>query len=125
MKHLANCTPREFLRQTNRIRRRAEKWLDWTRLKDLRPPLRDDVPLEEQIRGGIMALVEAILEEHPDETAELLGLMCFIEPEALDGHTSAELIGALGEMLACPEVIGFFTSSARWGRTATSAAAER
>ena len=125
MKHLANCAPREFLRQTNRIRRQAEKWLDWTHLKALRPPLRDDIPLEEQIKQSAMALLDAVLEQHPDETAELLGLMCFIEPEELDRHTSAELIGALGEMLACPEVIGFFTSSARWGRTATSAAAER
>lgn len=125
MKHLANCTPREFLKQTNRIRRQAEKWLDWTHLKALRHPLRDDLPLEAQIKESALALLDAVLSEHPDETAELLGLMCFIEPEDLDRHTSAELIGALGEMLSSPEVIGFFTSSARWGRTATSAAAER
>ena len=84
MKHLANCTPREFLKQTNRIRRQAEKWLDWTRLKALRHPLRDDLPLEAQIKESALALLDAVLSEHPDETAELLGLMCFIEPEDLD-----------------------------------------
>ena len=124
MKHLANCTPREFLKQTNRIRRQAERWLDLTELKKLRRPLREDLPLDEQIRESALAMLDAVLEKHPDETAELLGLMCFIEPQDLDRHTSAELIGALGEMLGSPEVIGFFTSSARWGRSATSAAAE-
>ena len=124
MKHLANCTPREFLKQTNRIRRQAERWLDLTELKKLRRPLREDLPLDQQIKESALHMLDAVLEKHPDETAELLGLMCFIEPQDLDRHTSAELIGALGEMLGSPEVIGFFTSSARWGRSATSTAAE-
>lgn len=125
MKHLANCTPREFLAQTNRIRRAAARWLDWSGLKALRKPIPPGGTAQAQMRENALAMLDAVLEQHPDETAELLGLMCFIEPEELDRHTSAELIGAFGEMLACREVIDFFTSSARWARPNTSAAAER
>ena len=126
MKNLANCTPREFLRQTNRIRRAAERWLDLTRLNELRRPLPDETDfddpralkaaVERQIRENARAMLDAMLEDHPEETAELLGLMCFIEPEDLEKHRMSELLESLGELLASREVAGFFMSLARWAR---------
>ena len=135
MKHLGNCSPKEFLRQTNRIRREAERWLDLTKLMRLRRPLPEGLDeldeaarraaVAERVRESVRGMLDAVLEEHPDETAELLGLMCFIEPEELEAHNMAELIGSLGEMLGSQEIMDFFTSLARWGRTNTCGAAGR
>ena len=55
-------------------------------------------------------MLDAMLDEHPEETAELLGLLCFIEPSDLDNHTMPELLNAFTEIINCPEIIGFFTS---------------
>lgn len=135
MKHLGNCSPREFLRQTNRIRREVEKWLNLTKLMALRKSMPEGLndmgeaerraAVASRVRESARAMLDAILEAHPDETAELLGLMCFIEPGELDKHPMSELIGALGEMLGSQEIVDFFTSLARWGRTNTSGAAGR
>ena len=35
-KNLANCTPKEFLVQTNRLRKSAEKWLKATDIMNIR-----------------------------------------------------------------------------------------
>lgn len=126
MKNLANCTPREFLRQTNRIRRAAARWLKLTDILNIRgrvPAAEREDALWAQAMENINAMLEAMLEKYPDETAELLGLMCFIEPEELEQHTMRELLGAFSELIGCPEVAGFFTALARLGRTAGSGAA--
>lgn len=127
MKTLANCGPEEFLRQTNRIRKRAAKWLADTGVMALRRRLPEDLSdaaaVARQVRENAAAVLDAALEAHPRETAELLGLMCFIEPEALDRHSMAELLGGLSELLACREVVDFFISLARLARTNTSGAA--
>ena len=36
MKNLANCTPTEFLKQTSKIKRSAEKWLKVTDIMAIR-----------------------------------------------------------------------------------------
>lgn len=36
MKTLANCSPREFLLQTNKIRKSVVKWLDETKILEIR-----------------------------------------------------------------------------------------
>ena len=36
MKNLANCTPVEFLKQTNKIRHEVESWLKDTKIMDIR-----------------------------------------------------------------------------------------
>lgn len=130
MKNLANCSPREFLKQTNRIRKAAAEWLDATKILDIRknlPTIDRNAPQDEQraavaqqIKRNASAILDAVLEAHPDETAELLGLCCFIEPEELDNHPMSEIIGAVGEMLGNPEIVGFFTSLARLGNLDTS-----
>lgn len=130
MKNLANCSPREFLKQTNRIRKAAAEWLDATKILDIRknlPTIDRNAPQDEQraavaqqIKRNASAILDAVLEAHPDETAELLGLCCFIEPGDLDNHPMSEIIGAVGEMLGNPEIVGFFTSLARLGNLDTS-----
>lgn len=120
MKTLANCNPREFLVQTNKIRKSVVKWLDDTKILEIRankPQFREGATGEEkktatieQIKTNLSEMLDAMLDEHPEETAELLGLLCFIEPSDLDNHTMPELLNAFTEIINCPEIIGFFTS---------------
>ena len=123
MKTLANCTPGEFLAQTNRIRKVAAKWLKLTGFHELRarlPEVPADAPeegrqeaLQARVCAAATALLDAMLDTCPRETAELLGLMCFIEPEELENHSMAELLSVATALLNSPEVMGFFISLAR------------
>lgn len=130
MKNLANCTPREFLRQTCRIRGAAAEWLRLTGIMEImRRPAEGEFSGEAerraaQVRANVPAMADAAL-AHPDETAELLGLLGFIEPEELDQHPMSELLGNLKALLDSPEVVDFFISLARLGLTRTSGPAGR
>ena len=129
MKTLANCTPTEFLIQTNRIRKAASKWLTLTKILEIRKtvPERQGETAEEkreimkeQINANLGAMLDAILDEHPQETAELLGLVCFVEPQDLSKHKMSEFLGAIGELISTPEVLDFFISLAQLGKLTTS-----
>jgi hypothetical protein len=130
MKTLANCSPREFLVQTNRIRKSVAKWLTLTKVFELRkrmPKLPANATREEreaaaaeQIQANARAMLDAILDEHPEETAELLGLLCFVEPEDLDNHSMTEFFGAIADILNSKEIIDFFTSLVNLGSENTS-----
>lgn len=130
MKTLANCSPREFLAQTNKIRKSVAKWLDDTGIMEIRKRVPKFDPektaderraeFEAQSKKNLMAMLDAALEQYPDETAELLGMLCFIEPEDLDNHKMTELFSAFSEIINSPEVIGFFTSLIQLGQTITS-----
>lgn len=134
MKTLANCSPREFLVQTNKIRKAVSNWLSLTKVLEIRknlPKYADNATEEErraaitkQIQDNANAMLDAILDEHPEETAELLGLICFIEPEDLDNHSMNEFFGAISEILNSREVLDFFISLAKLGSMNTSAAAK-
>lgn len=130
MKTLTNCTPREFLRQTARIRHAVEKWLTMTDILNIRKRL-PEIPqtatpiergelLRKQTTENLRAMADAILDEHPDETADLLALCCFIEPEEMDEHPMTEYLAAAAEMIGDENVISFFTSLARWAQKAGS-----
>lgn len=120
MKNLANCKPSEFLKQTNRIRKSVSKWLTDTDVMNIRrrmPNTAKDAPEEEkkaamqkQIKKNLDAMLDAIMDEHPDETLELLGLMCFVEPENIDDHTVTEYLDSLTELINNQSVLSFFTS---------------
>lgn len=134
MKTLANCSPREFLKQTNRIRKAVSNWLSLTKVLEIRkahPKYPENATEEErraaitqQIQDNANAMLDAILDEHPEETAELLGLICFVEPDDLDNHSMTEFFGAVSEILNSREVLDFFISLAKLGSMNTSAAAK-
>ena len=125
MKNLANCGPREFLRQTTRVRHAVKNWLTLTEIMSIRrrtPALPADLPedernkrLTEQARDNLDAMLDAVMEKHPDETVEVLALCCFIEPEDADDHPMSEYLGAIGEILEDQNVMRFFTSLMRLG----------
>ena len=130
MKTLANCTPREFLKQTNRIRMAVEKWLTDTKILEIRSRVpdfpeptkpKDKEELEkgaeerkkavaEQIRKNTFDMLEAMLDTNLEETLEVLALICFIEPEEIDNYTMSQLLGGLNDVMNDESVIGFFAS---------------
>ena len=127
MKNLANCEPIEFLKQTNKIRHAVENWLTVTDIQKIRnrmPPLKEGQTPEErkkdlqtQARKNISAMLDVILEEHPQETVELLGLLCFIEPEHVNDYPVRDYLEAFNDILNDPAVIGFFMSLVKLGQT--------
>lgn len=127
MKNLANCKPREFLQQANRIRKIAEKWLQDTKILDIRKNLPEypegatqeekDAILQEQAKKNLSKMLDAILETNSEETLDLIALLCFVEPENVDDHEMSEYIGALSELISNKEVLRFFTSLMRLGQT--------
>ena len=129
MKNLANCKPSEFLRQTNRVRKSVEKWLTDTEIMEIRknmPTIPDDATPEErkaamqaQSKKNIDAMLDSIMESHPDETLELLALCCFSEPNDVDDYPMSDYLSAFAEMLGSEAVIGFFTSLMRLGQMVT------
>lgn len=132
LKTLATCKPSEFLRQTNRIKKSVEKWLTDTDIMNIRKrlPALEVVPLEasveeraeitgrnkkakeDQAKKNISAMLDAILDEHPEETLEILALCCFVEPENVDDYSVGTYLEAFNSLINDKAVIDFFTSLA-------------
>ena len=120
MKTLANCKPSEFLKQTNRIRKSVSKWLDLTGIQDIRrrlPEMPYDADererkrlIQEQALKNANEILNIILDEHPDETLELLALLCFVEPKDVDNYSVGEYLRCYKELISDEDVIGFFIS---------------
>lgn len=120
MKNLANCGPREFMRQTAKIRHAVEKWLTLTEIMEIRkrvPDIPDTVTPKEreeafkvQMKENATLILDAIMDKHPDETADLLALCCFVEPKDADNYPMSEYLASLTDMLNNEDVLGFFIS---------------
>ena len=135
MKNLANCKPSEFLKQTVRIKKSAEKWMDATQIMKIRETVPDMKLIDEdmddaekskilaenrkarkkQQRKNLSKIFDAMMDDNAEGTLELLALVCFVEPENVDDHTIDEYLQAVSEMLSNEAVVGFFTSLAKWG----------
>ena len=76
--------------------------------------------LQNQVQTNLREMLNAVLEEYPKETAELLCLCCFIDPADMEKHSMTELFGAINEILGNAEIISFFASLARLGLTSGS-----
>ena len=138
MKNLANCGPREFMRQTAKIRHAVSKWLKLTDIMAIRKrlPEQPDIPADmskdekaakikewnekvsAQAKANLHDILDAIMDEHPEETVDLLALCCFVEPEHADDHTMSEYLGAVVDMMEDENVMRFFTSSMRLAKMA-------
>ena len=126
MKNLSNCELAEFLKQTNKIRKQVSKWITDTKIMEIRkrvPDLTDlseeekKAKLREQGKKNLSDILDNALDTHPQETAELLGLLCFVEPKDLNKHKTAEYLKAFGEMIGDEDVLDFFTSLMRLEQT--------
>lgn len=120
MKNLANCKPSEFLKQTNKIRKSVSKWLTNTDIMNIRkraPQFSEDATeeeknkvLQEQVKNNLSAILDSILDDHPDETLELLALLCFVEPDEVDNYPIKEYLKSFNELINDEVVLGFFMS---------------
>lgn len=140
MKTLANCNAVDFLTQTNKIRKAVAKWLTDTDIMNIRkhlppPPAlsegmeQDEVDkvmaehkkaLEAQSKQNLTDMLNAVLDEHPMETLEILGMVCFLEPKEIEKVRGIELLNAGMDALTDPEVLRFFTSLVNVSQTITS-----
>lgn len=130
MKTLANCKPSEFLKQTNRIRKSVEKWLKLTDIIAIRkrvptgmPEITADLSDDEKeavqkkrkemilakSQENLSAIFDACLDEHPDETLEILALCCFVEPENVDDYEMKDYLASALDMIEDETVVRFFT----------------
>lgn len=145
MKNLANCTPVEFLKQTNKIRHAVQTWLKDTKILDIRKnkPVfvqitegmteeeKDNALLEnkrrarEQAMKNISDMLDVALEENTEKTLELLGMMCFIEPADVYDYKVPVLLKEFWQMLSDKDIIDFFTSLMRLDQTGTSEQSEK
>lgn len=123
MKNLANCKPSEFFAQTNKIRKSVSRWLTETDIMNIRrrmPTIPDGMSEEDrnkamrrQAEENFNSILDAIFDEHPSETLELLALLCFVEPENVDDYETSEYLGAFAELINNENVINFFISLIR------------
>lgn len=144
LKTLATCKPTEFLKQTARIKKSVERWLTDTDILNIRKrlPVLEMVPRdgtdeekkaayernkklsEEQAKKNISAMLDAILEDHPEETLEVLALCCFVEPEHIDDYIMSDYLIAFNTLISDSAVISFFTSLASLAQMNTSGASK-
>lgn len=143
MKNLANCPPVEFLVQTNKIRKAAAIWIKDTKIMEIRknkPKLKELVEIDESMSDDKKAEIEEMntkikaenqkilreqqyknlsdildnaLETHAQETAELLAMMCFVEPKDMNNHKVTEYLKEFGEIISDKDVLDFFVSLMR------------
>ena len=131
MKTLANCETVEFLRQTNRIRHAVSGWIDETGIREIRKhmpeltgketPEEKKAALEEQARRNMNDMLDAMLDAHAEETAGVLGMLCFMDPEEAKKVPAFVLVAAALEMLNSKPVIDFFVTLMKLGQTNTAA----
>lgn len=133
LKTLVSCKPSEFLKQTNRIRKSAQNWMEVTKIAEIRKELpelekapagaskeeleaideRNKEALRKQSRKNIQKMLDSVLDEHPDETLEILALCCFVEPEHIDDYPVQMYLEAFNEIIGDEAVLNFFTSLAQ------------
>ncbi len=129
IKTLANCTDIEGLRQMNKIRHAVSDWLgliDFAEKRKRMPKL-DPIPADadeetrakmqeanrekalKQGRENMNAIIDAMLDEYPEETAKIIRLCCFVEPDD-DSKPVIYYLAGFTEMFADEVVINFFLS---------------
>lgn len=120
MKTLANCTPVEFLSQGYKVIDAAKELFKDTQVLEIRKnkpvftgeetPEEKAEKMREQSKKNINEMLAVLMRDNPHKTAEVLGLVCFIEPEELEKHKGVEFLSAAFEILTSREVLDFFSS---------------
>lgn len=131
MKTLANCSPVEFLRQTNKIRHAAAGLMKETGVLDLRkrrPELtgketeeEKKAALDKQARKNLSDMADLLMDTNAEKTAELLGMLCFIDPEDVAKEKGIDFLTPAIELLNSRPVMDFLLSLAKLGEMSTDA----
>jgi hypothetical protein len=125
MKTLANCTLKEFLQQTNKIRHKAAEFYNVIGIADIRktmPTLTGkETPEEaekkriEQGKKNISAIIDKCIDANIDATIEIIGLMCFKTPEEAENIDAMEFIDVVFDVIGSERVMNFFTKMVKSG----------
>ncbi len=117
MKTLANCTPVEFLRQTNKIRHAAYSLLKDSGVWEIRKRLpqmtgketaqEKKALLDEQAKKNLDDILDALMDKSAEQTVNVLGMMCFMEPEEIQKATISEIVRPALELLNSQPVKDF------------------
>lgn len=127
-KNLTNCTPTEFLQQTNKIRKSVEKWLKLTDISNIRKetPKLIDIPEDateeekieireknkalaaEQAKANISRILDAAMEEHAKETLEILALCAFVDPKNVDDYPMSFYFKTFAAIISDEDTMSFF-----------------
>lgn len=123
MKTLANCTPVEFLRQTNKIRHAAADLMQSSGVIEIRKhmpqftgnesPAEHKELMNAQAKKNMDEILDALLETNAEKTAALFAMMCFMEPDEIENITAMDFIAPAMELLNNQAVIDFLQSLAR------------
>lgn len=125
MKTLANCTAVEFLRQTNKIRHFAAGLLDKAGVAEIRkraPQLTGNETKEEkaaamrmQGKKNFSDILDALMDVNAEDTAALLGMMCFQAPEDMEGERGMKYLEPGLELLMSKPVLDFLLTLSSLG----------
>lgn len=127
-KNLTNCTPTEFLQQTNRIRKSVEKWLKVTDIANIRKetPTLIEIPegateeekieireknkalAAEQAKANISRILDAAMEEHAKETLEILALAAFVDPKNVNDYPMSFYFKTFAAIISDEDTMSFF-----------------
>lgn len=120
MKNLANCDPIEFTFQGYKVIEAAKDLITESKVLEIwakKPNYTGNETPEERLEKAreqgkkrIFDVLGCLMRDNPEKTAQVLGLMCFIEPEDLKNHKGIEFIAPAVELLSNKDVIDFFLS---------------
>lgn len=119
MKTLANCTPVEFLRQTNKIRHAVSDLFGAAGIQEIRKRLpafsgsetveERKAMLDKQGRENFSDILDALMDVNAEATVELLGLMCFQTPEEMAEKPGIDYLVPVMELLKSEPVRDFLS----------------
>lgn len=130
--------PRQFARQASLIAKSLDRWLELTGIPDIRKTvampseITEGMTAEEKRKAvedyakrrkdqagkNLRAMMEAALVEHPDETMELMALICCVEPEDVDDHPMKEYLSCMMKAFSDQMAMDFFTLLGQLGQMA-------
>lgn len=136
MQSFINLPPRQGFKQMDLIKVAFNKWLEVTDIAEIRKRVAKAVSVPngatpeqkkelmelfkqrqaEQVGRNMEDIFNAAIREHPDETLELVALICCVPPEEVDEHPMREYLGTIVETLSNKEALDFFSLCMQLGR---------
>jgi hypothetical protein len=86
---------------------------------------RNRVALIEQAQENLSEMLDKMLDDYPEQTLEVIGLINFIDKSELDNYKMVDLMANTLEMLEDEAVMGFFGLLMRLGSKNTSSVAQK
>lgn len=118
MKNLANCTPREFLKQVMKLKKPLMQWYNDVGVAEIRKRMPDGFEsmsdkekmkaLEHQSIDNMGDILASAIEKNFDSTIEVMCLCCFVDPKDVDTHPMHEYLESIMEIMNSEDVRNFF-----------------